>query len=61
MQTIDEIPVQVPPDIAEVYCRASIEERQQLSMRIGAILRQSFDLPIGSQTSHTAADQTPAK
>jgi chorismate mutase len=42
MQVIDEIPVQVPSDIAAAYRLSSLEERQQLAMQIGAILRQSF-------------------
>jgi hypothetical protein len=40
MQAIDEIPVQVPSDIAAAYRLSSLEERHQ--MQIGAILRQSF-------------------
>jgi chorismate mutase len=45
MLAIDEITIQVPPDIAEAYRQSSLEERQQLSLRIGAILRQRFSQP----------------
>jgi chorismate mutase len=48
MQAIDEISIQVPADIAEAYRRSSLEERQQLAMRIGAILRQRFNQPAGT-------------
>jgi ABC-type transporter Mla subunit MlaD len=48
MQAIDEIPVQVPADIAAAYRQASIEERQQLAVRIGTILRQSFAHSTGT-------------
>ncbi|MBD2327568.1 hypothetical protein [Alkalinema sp. FACHB-956] len=46
MPAIDEISVQVPPDIAQAYRQSSLEERQQLAMRIGAILRQNFSQPV---------------
>jgi hypothetical protein len=42
MQAIDKIPAQVPADIAAAYRQASIEERQQLAVRIGTVLRQRF-------------------
>jgi chorismate mutase len=45
MPAIDEISVQVPLDIAQAYRQSSLEERQQLAMRIGAILRQNFSQP----------------
>ncbi len=42
MQVSNEITIQVPADIAEGYRQSSAEERQQLSMRIGAMLRQGL-------------------
>jgi chorismate mutase len=45
MQTVNEINVQVPPDVAEAYRQSSEQERQQLALQIGAILRQNFPSP----------------
>jgi hypothetical protein len=43
-----EITIQVPADVAEIYRQSSDAERQQLSMRIGAIVRQGLNRQEGS-------------
>jgi chorismate mutase len=48
MLAIDEISIQVPLDIAEAYRQSSLEERQKMSLRIGAMLRQDLGQPIGT-------------
>ncbi len=46
MLAIDEISIQVPVDIAEAYRQSSLEERQKMSLRIGAILREDLGQPV---------------
>ncbi|MCX5963272.1 MAG: hypothetical protein NT070_09020 [Cyanobacteria bacterium] len=48
MLAIDEISIQVPLDIAEAYRQSSLEDRQKMSLRIGAMLRQDLAQPIGT-------------
>jgi hypothetical protein len=50
MLTSSEITIQVPADVAEIYRQSSDAERQQLSMRIGAIVRQGLNRQEGSYT-----------
>jgi hypothetical protein len=45
-----EITIQVPADVAEIYRQSSDAERQQLSMRIGAIVRQGLNRQEDSYT-----------
>ncbi len=42
IQTVDEITIQVPHDIAETYRHSTIEERRQIAERIGIIF-SAFD------------------
>jgi hypothetical protein len=37
MLTINEITIQVPPDVAEMYHQSTIAQRQQMAERIGII------------------------
>jgi hypothetical protein len=48
MLASSEITIQVPADVAEIYRQSSGAERQQLSMRIGAIVRQGLNRREGS-------------
>jgi hypothetical protein len=48
MLASSEITIQVPADVAEIYRHSSDEERQQLSMRIGAIVRQGLNRQEGT-------------
>jgi hypothetical protein len=50
MLASDEITIQVPADVAEIYRQSSDAERQQLSMRIGAIVRQGLNRQEDSYT-----------
>jgi hypothetical protein len=43
-----EITIQVPADVAKIYRQSSDAERQQRSMRIGAIVRQGLNRQEGS-------------
>jgi chorismate mutase len=47
-QIVQEITIQVPADVAAAYHQSSIADRQQLAMRIGAILRRSLTSEVGS-------------
>jgi hypothetical protein len=47
-QVMKEITIQVPSDIAEAYRRSSAEYREQLSVRIEALLRRSFGPEVDS-------------
>lgn len=42
MSLMEEIMVQVPQEIAEIYRKATENERQQMAMRIGVILKGSM-------------------
>jgi hypothetical protein len=42
MLASSEITIQVPADVAEIYRQSSEAEKQQLSMQIGAIVRQGL-------------------
>ncbi len=48
MQSVNQICIQVPADVAEIYRRSSDVERQQLSMRIGAMVRQKLTSQVAS-------------
>ncbi len=62
MQAIDEIPIQVPFDIAEAYRQSSLAERQQLAMQIGAILRQNFSqTPVAYEQLQRSMDNLAAE
>jgi hypothetical protein len=43
MPRSNEITIEVPADVAEIYLQSSDAERKQLSMRIGAIVRQRIN------------------
>jgi hypothetical protein len=50
-QAINEITIQVPSDLAAVYHQSSIEDRQQLSEEVSAILRRRLSQPDHSYAS----------
>jgi phage terminase large subunit-like protein len=50
MLASSEITIQVSADVAEIYRQSSDAERQQLSMRIGALVRQGLNRHQGSYT-----------
>jgi hypothetical protein len=50
MLASSEITIQVSADVAEIYRQSSDAERQQLSMRIGALVRQRLNRHQGSYT-----------
>jgi hypothetical protein len=58
----NEITIQVPADVAEIYRQSSHAERQQLSMRIGAIVRQGLNrqedsyMPLKESMNRLAAE-----
>jgi hypothetical protein len=62
MLASSEITIQVPADVAEIYRQSSDAERQQLSMRIGAIVRQGLSrqegnyLPLKESMNRLAAE-----
>jgi hypothetical protein len=42
MNLTEKIIVEVPQEIAEIYRRATEDERQQMAMRIGALLKNAM-------------------
>jgi hypothetical protein len=45
MITKEEIIIKVPSEVAEAYRNASEEERQQLQLKIAAIMQSQFTIP----------------
>lgn len=62
MLASSEITIQVPANVAEIYRQSSDAERQQLSMRIGAIVRQGLNrqedsyIPLKESMNRLAAE-----